>query len=452
MEQLNEMKNLLEEHKDYLEMDGYPILNEKKKRYVARLLDNYLKERASFNEQTVTGDVSGYDPVLLPVIRRGIPQLIGMEIFGTQPMTAPTGLLFCIRAVFQNTTAAPVKRSNSKLLVLADNGDQFTEGTLITSDGAGAGRGTVRYREGNSLLVEVTSGTYAVGDSVDDAYPFVGAVTTVSAVYDNEMMYRLLFAEYARFENVAAAEQASTTIREAGIVIDKITATAVSHKLKVKYTDELQQDMRALHNMDAETELVKVISDELVTEQNKTFINELITQAKLGGTTTWDHQSLYYGGDADGRWSVEKAYSFYEYINKIANNIAKTTLRGRGNFIVASLDVISVLEVLRHWRSTSISEGIVDVNLGTSAFCGVLGGKYKVFCDLYAEEDYCVIGYKGPNEWDAGIYYGPYVPFYAKKGIGEEDGQPRLFFHTRYAVTSNPFGAELYYRYITVNL
>jgi len=191
---------------------------------------------------------------------------------------------------------------------------------------------------------------------------------------------------------------------------------------------------------------------ELAAEQNRNFIEYLLVKAALGGTTSWSYVSTAYGGNADGRWLAEKIYSLYDYINKISNQIALTTFRGRANFLVCSLDVISKLETLNHWQDApSVSVGIPDVNLGVNAFCGTLGRKYRVFCDMYATSDYIVPGYKGASEWDAGIFYCPYIPLFVKKGIGEEDGQPRIWFSTRYGIADNPFGAELYYRKINVS-
>lgn len=436
------------EEKHLKDREGYPHLNYAKKAVMAQLYENYFN--AKLAESTVTGDVDKFDPMVLPAIRRGVPNLVPMDIFGTQPFTQPSGLFFCLRAVHQNTTAYPIKRSNSVALILAD-ATNFTENGAISTNGTGAGVGTVRYKEGNKLLVQITSGTFAAGDSVDNVSSYSSAETTVSSVFDNEAMYRYIFSNYMGFTSVAASEFA-TNQREMGIKIDKVSATADSYKLKAKYSDTLMQDMRAQQGMDAEQELIRIMSREAMIEQNRKFIDYLNVKAALGGTTAWNHASLAYGGDADGRWAAEKIFSFYQYINKIANQIVKTTLQGRGNFLVCSLDVASMLETLRHWKASTISDGIGDVDLGQNAFVGTLGGKYKVYVDMYADSDYVTIGYKGASEWDAGIYYGPYVPLYLKRGQGEEDGEPRLFFHTRYALADNPFGAHLYYRKINVTL
>jgi hypothetical protein len=444
------MQNLLKEYKEIIEHPDYTPVKHKTAKLLAVCLDNY-KKRNALEEISQTGDISKYDPVLVSVLRQGLPHLIGPEIFGTQPMTNPSGLIFCIKPEFQNSSDYPVKKTNSKVLIVAD-GSGFTTADPIATNGAGAGKGIVRYIEGNKLLVQVSSGTFADGDSIDNADPYVSAVTTISTVYANQAQYRFLFKDYAKYDSVALAEAATTNMKEMGISIEKVTVTADSYKLKAKYTDELQQDLKAQHNLDAETELIQLLGDEIAIEQNQRFIYKLNEQAVLGGSTTWVHESTLYGGDADGRWAAEKVFAFYMYINKIANQVVKTTMRGRANFMVTSLDIASMFESFKFWYPTMSLANIPDVNLGQTAMVGVLGGKLKVYVDMYATTDYVSLGYKGASEWDAGIYYCPYIPVYVKKAIDPESGQPRIFFHTRYGMGENPFGAEKYYRYIDVTL
>jgi len=430
---------------------GYPTLTDRQKSVMAVLLENE-KQDYLLAEKTETGDIQKYEPVLVSVIRRGFPQLIGMDLFGVQPMTGPSGLVFCMKTVYHNNTAYPVKASNSCVMVLGSAAAFVQEGA-ITSNGSGAGVGVVRYKEGNTVLVEITSGSFAEDDSVDNANPFVSAETTISSYYDNEAHFRFLFKEYGKFANVAAAEAATTGIRELGMVIEKVTVTADNYRLKAKFTDELAQDLKSVHGMDADAELTKALGNEVAVEMNKRFLDKLIEKAQLGGTSTFNYLSIDEGGDADGRWSLEKTWSMIQKFNKTGNQIAKDTLRGRGNFIVCSLDVASMIESLpmfKHYGPGNTDYGIGDVNLGNSAFIGTLGHKYKVYVDIYATSNYCVVGYKGTSEWDAGLYYCPYVPLTIKKGIGEEDGQPRIWFQTRYGLGENPFGAHLYYRYITI--
>ena len=448
---------LVEKWATILDDPRYPKIDSyNRKVTMAALFENYNNPQA-LREQTVTGDVARYEPILVPVIRRGLANLIGMDIFGTQVMTSPSQLIFCKRSVYQNSTAVPIKRGTtgaitSQCLTLDDT-SAFTVGENIST--ASGKCGLVVYIEtaNNNILIKNLSGAvFAANDAVDDTGTYSAKAATVQAAYENEAGYQYLLPNYNGFDTVALSEAATTNMKEMGMTIDKTTVTANSYRMKMKYTDELQQDLQAIHGIDADTELSKDMSNEFNLELNRTFIDYLNTKAAVGGTTAFDFASIYSGGDADGRWFAEKAFSFYNYLNKVANNIAKTTMRGRGNFIVASLDIVSILECLKFWKMQGMADGMASVDLGQTAFAGVLGGKYKVYADHYAASDYATIGYKGVSEWDAGIYYCPYVPLYIKKGMGEEDGATRLFFMTRYGMADNPFGAELYYRLINVTL
>jgi len=436
---------LAESYAEILNHSRFPeIKNQDKREFVAVMLENFRKYKLT--ERTETGDIEKYDPVLISVIRRGYPNLIGMDLYGTQPMSGPSGLIFGLKSSYHNDTNNAIKRTTSTVLVLAD-ASGFSVGDTIST--AAPAVGVIRYIETNTVLVDVTSGTFVAAAAVDDADPYATAITTISAVYPNEIAWKFLFKDYAKFTTVALAEAAAKNIKEVGFDIFKTTVTADSYKLKAKYTDELQQDLKAQQNLDADTELTKIMSQEIIAEMNKKFLDKWNEKAALGGTSSWNYST----DGTPGRWAMERTYEMYGNINKVSNQIAKTTMRGRGNIIVASLDVISEFETMRHWIAAGqgVSGGLADVNLGANAFMGTLGGKYKVYCDMYATSDYVSIGYKG-GEWDTGLYYCPYVPVYVKKGIGEEDGQNRIWFHTRYGLGENPFGAELYYRMITITL
>lgn len=449
-ESRRETQNLINEWVDVIEDEGSPVIQRQYHAAFAQLMENYSKiqksEGSQLAESTQTGDVAKFDPVLVPIIRRSFPQLIAMDIFGMQPMNGPTGLLFCIKPQFHNTTALPIKATNSYILELT-NGAAFAKDGDISS---ATHTGKVRHIEGNWVIVEVLTGTFSTAftatTSVDNAGTYSSAETTVKGRYPNEAMYHHLFAEYMKFADVATAETATTSIRELGFSVEKTTAIAGDYKLKVKLTDELIQDMNAVHNINAEAELINFATNEVIAEQNRTFISYLNTKAIAGGNTSFTMSS------ADGRWEVEKIWNMYSYMNRIGNGIAKTTLRGGANFAVVSLDVASKLEMLSNWHAAPGLGGIRDINLGQNAFVGNIGGKYNVYVDLYANSDYINLGYKGASAWDNGIYYAPYVPLYIKKTIGEESGQPHMFFNTRYAVVDNPFGAHLYYRNIAVTL
>ena len=443
------MDELLQKHKEWLDAnEKYPKLEGKKRDVMARLAENYEVEtkQSLLNEETNTTAISTYDPLLSPIIRRSTPTLIAFDIFGVQPMKTPSGLAVCRRAVYHNSAAEPVKRSNSKLLTLAD-ASAFDAGTAISTNGVGAGVGVVRYKEGNNVLVQITSGSFAATYSVDDASTYSSEVTTVSAVYDNEAQYQYILKNYGEFATTALAEVAGTNIKELGMVIDTVQVKAESLKLKAQYTDEVMQDVRALYGLDVDSELVQILSDDVNNEINQKHIALFKTRAATGGESTFNYEAKTYGGDADGRWEVEKMYSLYSFVNKIGNQIHFSTMRGPGNFIVTSLDVVARFEALKQWIPAA-SMGL-NVGLSATTFCGMLG-RYKVFVDMYQTEDAIYVGYKGTSEWDAGIIFMPYVPLYIKKGMGQDDGQNRMFLNTRYGIAENPFGAHLYYRKINL--
>ena len=435
-----ELKALLTEHADFLNNDRYNKLSGNKRDVMAVLIENYLME------STVTGDIDKYDPLLSPMIRRTVPNLIAFEIFGVQPMRTSTGLAVCMRPVHQNSAANPVKRANSKVLILADGTAFASAGTAISGEGSGVG--VVRYAEGNKLLVEITSGSFTVGQNVDDASSYSAAVTTVSAVYDNEAGFQYLFKDYGSFASVALAETAGTDTKELGLVIDKVTVTAESLKLKAQYTDELMQDIRSQYGLDVDAELSTILSNEVTNELNQKFLDLLRTRAATGGTSTFNFNSITYGGDADGRWFAEKMLSFYHHINTVGNNIFKTTLMGGGNFFVTSMDVVSGFESLKQWVPAS-QMGLTS-DIGSTSFAGMLG-RYKVYQDMYQDDNSVYIGYKGPSEWMTGIVYCPYVPLYIKKGMGPDDGNNRMFLNTRFGIGENPYGAHNFYRKMTVS-
>ena len=421
-------------------VDGMPKVAAKDYGVISQCLENIALEERTTSADSAATD---YKPILVPMIRRVMPSLIGMDIFGVQPMTGPTGLVFALRATYQNDSVNKLKRSNSVILTLAD-ATAFTAGTDCSTTG-NAGTGTVRHVEGNNVLVEVASGTFAAGADIDDAISFSSAVTTISAVYENEALFNIIFSNYSGPVTTAAGEALTTDMKEIGFEIESQTTTAKTHKLKAKWTNEMEEDLKAVHNLNAESLLSGVASDEIVMEMNREFINLVGTKATAGGTSAWDYSS------ADGRWEAEKAVNLVGAINRARRDIGISTKRGQGNWIIVSPNVQSLLELSDRLQSTGLSG---DVDPVKNAYVGNLkGSNTKVFVDIFAPNDDVLVGYKGSSEIDAGIFYSPYVPLKISKGMGEEDGQPRTFFSTRYGLTYNPLGGtsgESYYRRVTV--
>ncbi len=419
-----------------------PKLLKKDYHIMAQLLENTEKLKTLAERTNVAQGVGDFSPILIPMMRRVMPSLIGMQIFGTQPMSGPTGLIFALRAVYQNDSVNGVNRSNSLILTLADAslgwGGTPAAGDRISTDAVGRlGVGTIRHVEGNNLLVEIDSGTapyFAVGDDIDDVATFAAGITTVAAVYDNEALYKIIFSNYTGTHATATGENLSTDMKEIGFNIETDTVTAKTRKLKAKWTEELEQDLQAIHNMNAERLLSSIASDEITLEMNREFINLIAT--KSGATTAYDYTSV------DGRWELEKYQNLMAMISRVKRDIAVQNRRGQGTFMIVSPAVLSAIE-----SSGKLSTENVDP-MNTS-FAGKAMG-LDVYVDIYAESDDIQMGYKGPTELDAGIFYAPYIPLQIRKGFGEEDGQPRTFFHTRYGVQDNIFGAENYYQTISV--
>jgi len=396
---------------------------------MAQLFENIEK----LSEKTVSADGTGnYSPILIPMLRRVMPALIGPQIFGTQPMSGPSGLVFVLRAVFQNDSVNTIDRSNSVILTLAD-ATNFSVGDGCSTTGDAA-TGTVRHKEGNNLLVEVVSGTFVVGADIDNVITFGSSETTISAIYENEALFKIIFSNYTGTYTTAAGEALSTTIKEVGFKVDSSTITAKTRKLKAKWSEELEQDIKAIHNIDAESLLSSIAADEIIMEMNREMINLIVTKAT--NTSAYDFDT------ADGRWEMEKYQNLAAALGRAKRTIADQTRRGQGTFMIVSSAVLNVLEASGRLKDTNV-DPVQNVYAGKA-----LG--MDVFVDIWAANDTVYVGYKGGTEMDAGIFYSPYIPLQIRKGYGEEDGQPRAFFSTRYGLSDNPFGASNYYHAVTV--
>jgi hypothetical protein len=398
---------------------------------MAQSLENVALD---LHESTNADAVGDYKPILIPMLRRIIPAQIGPRILGTYAMTAPSQLIFAIRANYQNNTLNPVTYSNSVLLTLAD-ATLFTAGTAIS--GSASGVGVVRYKEDNYVLVEVSSGTFVVGDDVDDAATYSASATTISASSTNEALFKIVLKDYDGPYSTAVGEALSTDMKEMGFKIESTNLTAETHKLKAKWTEELEDDLRAIHNMNAEAVLSQIATEEIDLEQNQTIIEKVRTAAIAGGTTAWVY------GSADGRWEVEKYQNLMAVFSRVKRAIAVATRRGQATFMIVSPAVLTAIE----------TAGKLDASMVDPAVTTYVGRALgmDVFCDIYATTNDVYIGYKGNSEMDAGIFYGVYKPIMIRKGYGESDGQPRSFFRSRNGFVDSLLGSTNYYRRVTVS-
>lgn len=398
--------------------DAGSIADAHRKSVTAVVLENQEKAFAAEQEQinevaaNATGaGVANWDPILISLVRRATPNLLAFDIAGVQPMSGPTGLIFAMKSLYSTQGG--------------------TEALFNEADTAFSGAGT---NGGDSSSLP---GADANADDVDDVFGVGTGMDTADA---------------------EALGNTGNAWNEMAFSIEKTSVTAKSRALKAQYTTELAQDLKAVHGLNAESELANILSTEILAEQNREIIREVNVSAILGAQGTTAAGIFDLGNDADGRWAVEKYKGLVTAIEKEANTIAIQTRRGKGNFVITSGNVAAALNaagVLDTGLGITGNSSIENVDTTGNLFAGTLNGKIKVYVDPYATVDYVTVGYKGSNAYDAGLFYCPYVPLSMMKTIGENDFQPRIGFKTRYGMVNNPFTASgtrsnVYYRIFKV--
>jgi hypothetical protein len=358
------------------------------------------------------GNVANFDPVLISLVRRSMPNLIAYDVCGVQPMNGPTGLIFAMRSQYANSTDASVAEA---FYNEANTGHASRLGAGLTAANTGAATATA-------------VGANTVGTAPDSS-------NNAGNTYYNYTMGLL----------VGSAEllgaNSTYIFPEMGFSIEKVTVSAKTRALKAEYTLELAQDLKAIHGLDAEAELSNILSGEILAEINREVVRSIIITAEKGaseGTTTAGIFDL--DTDSNGRWSVEKFKGLLFQIERECNKIAKETRRGKGNVIICSSDVASALQmagVLDYAPAMNTSSLNIDDTGNT--FAGVINGRIKVYIDPYAGTNFLVVGYKGSNPFDAGLFYCPYVPLQMVRAVDPGSFQPKIGFKTRYGMAPNPF-------------
>lgn len=398
-------QELFEKWQPVLEHADVPTIEDKHRRMItAHMLENTKVALGSQSEaltesevpNNVTGNVSKYDPVLISLVRRSMPNLIAYDVAGVQPMTGPTGLIFALRPKYANGTPNAITNGDDAFYNEADSDFSGTG----THDGTDP-----------SVLNDPTPGTYTNGTGMD----------------------------------VAAGELLGTdgnpAFNEMGFEIEKVSVEAKTRKLKAQYTVEFAQDLKAIHGIDAEGELAGILAAEILAEINREVIRTIYVTARQGA----QNSDLANAGrfdldvDSNGRWSVEKFKGLLFQIERDANAVAKATRRGKGNFLICSSDVASALAMAGMLDYTPALSTNLQVDDTGNTFAGVLNGRYRVYVDPYATGNFYVVGYKGASAYDAGLYYAPYQPLMLHKAIGEDSFQPKIGFSTRYGLVANPF-------------
>ena len=414
-------EKLIEKWSPVLEHDSAPGIKDRyRKAVTARLLENQevalREERAQAEGNFISeaaaanniggGNIGTFDPVLISLVRRAMPNLIAYDIAGVQPMSGPTGLIFAMKSKYssQGGTEALYNEADTDFSGTGTHqaGPTGLEG-VVDDDTSGANFGTIADE--------------------DNVNTFGSGLGTAAA------------------ERLGVGETGDGSFGEMAFEIEKATVTAKSRALKAEYTMELAQDLKAIHGLDAEGELANILSAEILAEINREVIRSIYKTAKLGAQQT----SVALKGvfdvntDSDGRWMVERFKGLIMQLEREANVIAKETRRGKGNFVLCSSDVASALAAAGLLDYTPALSADLNVDDTGNTFAGVLNGRMKVYIDPYATADFACVGYRGANPYDAGIFYCPYVPLTMVKAVGENDFQPRMGFKTRYGMIANPF-------------
>ncbi len=426
-------EHLQEKWQPVLGHPDLPEITDSYKRAVTTVIlenqERAMREDAAFLSEAAPTNATGsaianWDPILISLVRRAMPSLIAYDICGVQPMTGPTGLIFAMKARYASQSG--------------------TEALFNEADTGFAGTGT---QAGTEVLKAMQASVWTTGTGM----------TTAAAE--------------------ALGDSSANAFAQMAFSIEKATVTAKSRALKAEYTMELAQDLKAIHGLDAETELANILSSEILAEINREVVRTIYANSKQGAQANVTTQGIFdLNTDSNGRWSVEKFKGMMFAIERDANVIARDTRRGKGNIILCSADVASALTMagLLDYQS-SLSDNL-NVDSTGNTFAGVLNGRFKVYVDPYMNmgvpysgsgataSQYYLVGYKGTSPYDAGIFYCPYVPLQMVRAVGESSFQPKIGFKTRYGMQVNPFAqaaaqtdgagainSNVYYRRVQIN-
>jgi hypothetical protein len=409
-------EHLQEKWQPVLEHNDLPEINDSYRKAVTTIIlenqEKALREDRGFLGEAAPTNATGssvdnWDPILISLVRRAMPNLIAYDIAGVQPMTGPTGLIFAMRSRYASQAGT----------------EAFYNEADSDFSGAGSHAGT-----NPAILNDTPAGTYTNGTGM--------ATATAEALGDS----------------------ATNSFAEMSFSIEKNSVEAKSRALKAEYTMELAQDLKAIHGLDAETELANILSGEILNEINREVVRTVYTSAKIGAQADTATAGIFdMDVDSNGRWSVEKFKGLMFQVEREANVIAQQTRRGKGNMIICSSDVASALQMAGVLDTSPALNNNLSVDDAGNTFAGVLNGRYKVYIDPYsanaAAKQFFVVGYKGTSPYDAGIFYCPYVPLQMVRAVGENTFQPKIGFKTRYGLTANPFagGATVRSGSITAN-
>lgn len=380
---------------------------------------------------TGTG-IARFKAIAMPLIARVFPELVTNDIVGVQPMSTPVGLAYALRYRYQ-----------------------CAEGGATSNEEAGYN--TVRALYSGGMPVSgtslPTSANFVDGSGNPNARTAGGGIASLSTAdggnYTPDGGYSTSTGERVDADGFCGLPTPVNNMREMGLSIESQEIVAKTRKLKARWSLEAQQDLQNMHNVDVEEELTDLLAYEVSAEIDAEVKNNIIALAQVGGVLVWDYTgNTVPNAKADGRWEQEKFRTLYTTFLKASNEIAQSTRRGAGNFIIASPGVVAAIEALEAFAPSAVNTNLTTEQSGV-ARVGVIG-RFTVYRDMFARNDYAVVGYKGPKDSDSGVIYCPYIPLMFSKAVGQENFQPRIGVMTRYALANNLFGAHLYYRYVDI--
>ena len=413
-------EHLQEKWQPVLEHPDLPRIEDSYKRAVTTLIlenqEKAMKEDRGFLGEASPvnamggGQMDTWDPILISLVRRAMPNLIAYDVCGVQPMTGPTGLIFAMRSSFLSQDGAEA---------LVDEAMPGQTGASNQNAAGTTGGGDVGTTETNPAVLNDSPAA--------NTYTSATGMTTP--------------------QGEALGDTSTNSFAQMAFSIEKSTVTAVSRALKAEYTMELAQDLKAIHGLDAETELANIRSSEILAEINREVVRSLYVTAVKGAAVNTTTAGIFdLDTDSNGRWSVEKFKGLMFAIERDANAIGQQTRRGKGNMVICSADVASALQMAGVLDYTPALSNNLNVDDTTTTFAGVMNGRFKVYVDPYsanvAASQYYVVGYKGTSPYDAGFFYCPYVPLQMVRAVGENSFQPKIGFKTRYGLAANPFAAS----------
>ena len=457
---------LMEKWAPVINHEDLPSIQERdKKAVVAQVLENTeraLREEAMMTESSFSGAAfggsmsgsgsnatinatgkAGFDPIIISLVRRAMPQMMAFDLCGVQPMNAPTGLIFALRARYGDSMDPTAAEAFYNEAFPNYSGTAFN-GTATSGTAADPATHTTGARTGDTsdpfdpFAADNTGSATLPGGTTSVNGPFSTTAGSTAAATG----YNPTFAAGQSPYGMTTRQGEGDNFREMSFTIERTAVEAKTRALKSEYTMELVQDLKAVHGLDAEAELANILSTEILAEINREVVRTMISQAKLGGTGLTTAGIFDLIADGQGRWSVERQKGLMLQIEKEANQIAFETRRGKGNFILCSANVASALTMAGLLDYSSGLQDNLTVDTTSGVFAGTLNGRTKVYVDPYATAgDYIVVGYKGSNNMDAGMFYCPYVPLQMVRAVAQETFQPKIGFKTRYGMVSNPFAA-----------